>query len=436
MKNIFVSIILLTFSSTTFALSVEKVLSSYRLESSSEDLGTSSSLFKEVSVRIGKENKTDDSSKTRTDLDDLAPAPDEFSDKDGKESSLDLSIRFSLNAIDNFQYKSELAKIQNQRLNKVKLEQQSLELSVLYKTYIKLHFGLQERDKLKKLLDTHEDAARVSKVLLKKGKLFITDVITAEKKITETLSLLRVKEEEVELTKKMLSKLTGLKVKERSMSTKNRFINVNKIVRLIKRSPKLSFSNLEVKKAQLDYKIEKAEANQILDFVEFSKTTSSGKDESINKTKNEQDNSRFFQEGLAFKVGFKIPFFTDKSRMHEKRINKMRKEHEAKMDNQASTEELGAIQSDIIGQVQELKSLLGSSYLKMTKKYLRIYKNSKGVSPFRLLQLRSVLTETEIKQAQLEKEIYSMYISFLATRGSLVRNQKTNVLSPSFRGEV
>ncbi len=434
MEKIFISIILFTFSINSFALSIDKVLSSYQLDDSSEELGTNYSIFKEVSFRYGQESKTQESSKVRKDL--TGSDAREFSDKDGEETAMDLSLRFSLNAFDNYKNKWELAKVQNQRLNKVKLEQQSLELSVIYKTYINLHFGLQERDKLKNLLETHEDAAKVSKVLLKKGKLFITDVITAEKKITETLSLLRVKEEEVELTKKMLSKLTGLPINEKSMSTKNKFINVNKIVRLIKKSPKLSFSNLEVKKAQLDYEIEKAEASQIVDFIEFSRSTSFGTDETLNKTEDERDNSDFDKASLGFKIGFKIPFFTDKSRMHEKRINKMRKEHEAKMANQASTEELGEIQSDIIGQVQELKSLLGSSYLKMTKKYLRIYKNSKGVSPFRLLQLRSVLTETEIKQAQLEKEIYSMYISFLETRGSLVRNQKTNVLSPKFRGEV
>ncbi len=428
MKKLFIPLFVLTLSQSSNALDINKVLNSYKIDTTIKELDAKNSIFKEVNLRFGQSTQDENSTKQKRN----DPAIDRES---GDETTKEVSLRFSLNAFSNYSNKSELAKVQNQRFHNAQLEQQNKELSTLYKAYIRLHFGLQEHKRLKELLETHKDTARVSKVLLKKGKLFITDVIAAEKNISDTFSLVRVKEEEIKNTKILLAKLTNLKIKERKFSSKNSFINVNKIVSMVKQASKLNFSNLEVKKAQLEYEIEKAEAEKFVDFIEFSSSTSTGSSVSRNKVDDEITDTDSDEINTGIKISFKIPFFTDKSKVHEKRITKLRKEHEAKMENEASLESLDEIKQELIGLVESLRSLLGSSYLKRTKRYLRIYKNSKGVSPFRLLQLKSILTETEIKQAQIESQIYNKYISFLETRGSLARHKDQNVLSPKFKGE-
>lgn len=393
---------ILTFNA--YAIDLESVIKKYKSTDAVPQLETSVSFIENVEIRVGTEQN-----------------------RENENIDNDIQMRFSLNGLKEQRQKEKLHLNQQKRLEANRTVALNEELALVYKLYLKLHFGLQEKNKLQKLLDISKDRVRVTNVLVKKNQATITDLVAIEQKINEVKNKLIIKKTELNKTLALLNRLLGEKYSLKDISLNEKLLNYKRIASTVSGDKDQADKiDLEVERANLEYQLEVGENSKVLDFFQLEMK----KNNAVSNNGDEEENS------IGFSVALNLPFFRDKTTVNEKFINKLKAEYQAKFNSKAFVAEIDELKLNILSFSESLDQLTKSSYLTKTQKYLNIYKRSKGIEPLKLLELNNTLVLGQIEKIQLQSNLYFTYISYLKEKGTLANFANQNVLSRNFKGEV
>lgn len=396
MKYLLMVLTILFFSLPSFALTLSEALSLYKPTQDVPNLESSVSFIGDVEVRAGVDR-----------------------DQGTRTFQNDLQVRFSLNGYDEQTNKEKLYENQQARLTEARKEFLNNELALVYKLYLKLHFGIIEKQKLKKLMTISEDRVRVTNILLKKNKALITDLVSIEQNINEVRNRLIIKETELKKNLELFNRLLGKNFRLKDISLNERFVSVKKIENSINQTPRNAAQiDLNLQKANLEYSLQNSEDSKILRFIQLGVQRTNGIDE------------------VGISVALNLPFMRDKQRMNEKLINKMRAEYESRIASKAFVAEIDEIKLQILSSIESLDRLTRGSYLTKAKKYLSVYSRSKGIAPQKLLQLNNTLLTGQIEKINLQHNIFNLYVSYLKEKGVLSQFPTSNVLSNIFKGDL
>lgn len=399
------SVISLFLSIQVFAgENLNSVLSNYEITEQVPKLEASISYIENVAIRVGTEKE-----------------------QQTQNIDNDLQVRLSLNGYDEQIQKERLYKNQQRRLEANRLEVLNEELALVYKLYLKLHFGLHEKKKLGQLLEVAQDQVRITNILIKKGRATITDLVSIEQKINRVKNDLIIKKTDLNKTLELFNGLLGKRLSLTDISLMDALKPYQYIAEIVKKSKgQIKSIDLEVERADLEYNLEVGENQKVFDFIQLDL-----KKKNVVSYDNEAEES---QVGVTLAIN--LPFFRDKTRVNEKFINKLKAEYNAKLHKKAYVAEIDELKLNILRYAESLDQLIQSSYLTRTKKYLNVYRRSKGVEPLKLLELNNTLISGQIEKIQLQSNLYISFVSYLKERGILANYANKNVLDVNFKGEV
>ena len=353
------------------------------------DLEKPNQIFENLNIRVSKDENESDG----------------FSNEE-----FEYSLRFKPVTIGSSNLRSKYFKNQQKRIKVISAQYKSNLISNLYNEYLGQVFILDEKEKRQKLALVLEDKVKVLKALLKRGEVNIGSLIKAEKKFFENTLRLNAIKKSLERSKSKFSQ-SDIKSFKNLEEVKKNIIKMD-----ITKFDSIKLGELELEKSNMDLTLELDERSKFFDFVEL-------------KVDKRELNDNQYENRMGIRFSFNIPSLKNENlAINEEKIKLIYAKSKAAVELNEISTDLEERKETLLSEVSSLNMILNSSFYKNSKKYLALYRNQRGASPLKLVELNESVIDAKIEVLELKLNIYKNYIHLLALNGNISKDPKKNYL--------
>lgn len=342
-----------------------------------------------------------------------------YSKQESSGGENQFELRLSPISIKESSLKRKLYKNQKQRYALV--EQNSLNFNIheTYSRYIQYLFDHNELSIRKELAVVLKDYSKVVESFIKRGDEKMSSFLKVEKVAFENI---------VEITN--IEKRLGTHF----IPDELKVLNIKSIPYEIKRLKKhslimselketetrnlveLEFKRLELEKSDLELSIDVTKESKFIDFVGLE----------VERKKFQGDD---YDNRLSIKVSMNIPSFKgEEISLNEDRLKLIYSKSKAAKDLSALTKKSSDLKESIESDINIIKLISSSDFLKKSNRYLNQFKKQKGASPLKLIELKESIVQSKLDNSNRQRTIYANYIDFLYEKGLLASNSEVNIL--------
>lgn len=348
--------------------------------------------------------------------DDITRGESELGDENSQ--SEELTLRFK---IDNFQeYKLKKELVRNQRSRKKIIEGMSLGGNAKYiiSQYIELKLNRQKDALLRKLTIIYRDKVKVLKAMSKKGSADIIDYLDAVNQLEANRVSLEMHQVTLQNIVKNINSELGTNYVLNDFDKKERLISLNYIESFLKEngsSEGLStkLAKQEIERLNILSKLRSEKVNKTIDFIDLSIKNTKSRQNSFESISRDDNSSTSEEQSIGFQIGVNVPFLNSDVESRGDILDFIVKKRRAKRELFESRNNFKSLQVNLEALVQSIKTLRSSNALTEAKKILRIYSRQSGTSPLRLLKLNEFIVSENIKQTEIEMELYSKFYEYI-----------------------
>lgn len=344
--------------------------------------------------------------------------------RDFNHDETEYSMRIYPSGFGTYNLRDKMYKNQKSRFEAFKKYEMAANSSLVYTAYLRLIYGLKLREIHNDLALLYKDKLKVLNSLLKKGEIEIEDLVKNQEAFNENqLEYLRI-EGELKEHLSFLKEVSGVKrLSLDAFKGKTKLISLKQIERLIKKEPSklklesLKIADLKLKKANIEFELEKSSENKILEFVEVSSDHTNNSDEG-------------WGSSIGVQVRLNVPLFEGNSKtLNEKALARFEDRYKARVEKREALLNYNLLTRNLESTLQSIELIENSSHLKEAKRYLRIFRKRRSSSPLKLLAFNEIIMSSELKKIEYELTAYESYVEILKERGVLSQNSRMNLLN-------
>lgn len=334
------------------------------------------------------------------------------------KNGISVGVRLKPESFNSYKLKKTLLDNQKKRYDFLKKNIEMESNANTISNYINVLYSKKILKKLEDALTLYRDKEKVITVLFKKGQGDVSDIL----KITGDFK--DIKRSISEYKTILANSSQGLRsIGHTSIINPQKLKPISVVAKSINDLKKIrihSLKQLSFEQVQLNNqsKLENAQTNKVIDFIEL------GVDHSVD---HDQFSDKETDTKVFIKLSLNLPVGNNNSlTLNEKELKRISSESRHGIEVEAMKAEDANLLSDLLIDINEYKTLSNSILLKEAKNYLKIYSRRKGTAPLKILGFNEIITKFQIEKLTLEKQIYTKYVQFLLSRGLLSSSSAVN----------
>lgn len=336
------------------------------------------------------------------------------SEKNNEESiSQEIGLRLYPNSLSQIKLNKALYKNQKMRFESQENTFLKVKYISLYSSIVEVKINSQLLREVKKVIRNLEDRVKIEKTLTKKGRLDITDLLNTEGKLAQMIKEKNHLVRMIELHRNLIDNQIRKEVDHQNLIKHASLKTVKQIKQVIKSTNFTTKDHdLELEKSELEYQLLSEENNKLIDYVELN----------YEKTDKNLNNEEDYKVGI--KVSINIPFGQDAIKSNEALIKRMKAKVDSRINLAQTVSEIDLLKSEIFENTDLYLSSKESKNLVEIKKHFKHYSQTKGSSPLKLLKLKQMILEHQVRELVLEKQIHLAFLKFLNLANTTVSDVK------------
>ena len=397
-------------------LKLHDLLTKVKSEESNVELKNPTPFINDLQLRLSADFATKEEKSERTNSTDSSRNDSEEGDEKGYGQ--ELTLRFKIDNLDEYRLKKALAKNQKRRKEIISGMSRGGAAKNLIELYISLKLNREKESLLQKLNTIQKDKVKVLKAMSKKGSADVVDYLDAVNKLEASSLDLEMHKVSLQNIVRTINSELSSNYSLSDFSRNERLISIDFIERMLKSRRPVGGLSSKLAKQELERidilnKLNHESRHKIVDFVDLSFKNGYSTDDSSEDVSNDINSSNSMEQSIGFQIGLNIPFLNSDLKSVGDSLDYIVKKKKAKKEFYEVRDSFEILQMNLLALVEGIKTLRSSKALSEAKKILRVYSRQNGTSPLRLLKLNEFIVSENIKQTEVELELYTKFYQYI-----------------------